>query len=254
MKRKMAVLLAILLITTCFWGCSSIPDESSSALLEGSHSVLESTVELDSEEESSEESSVSSEEASVSESSTPVEESLVESESSSSEESESSESSIPSLKPTFVPKVFNFTQEDGSSIKIELAIPDTWIGYEGDISLFRDTENYEEIKVMEIANAKKLENAADINSYISDPGYEGCTILSEKMYAGFGGSSVYYYKTEATPMGGTHELEIWYPCFYYILMPDNTFVNLVFYALESNNEEDLELFDTITDSLTIKTE
>lgn len=256
MKKTVAILLATLLMAVSFAGCFDVPDGSSSSGKESQSVPESSSADLSSKEGSEESSQESEGQSSVIEPESQPSDSEQENEetSQSSEESEEEEeSSKPSIGVNFTVKNFNFQQDDGSLVTVELAVPDSWYGYDGDISLFRDTDDYEEIKVAEASTAKILESADDINQYISEPGYTGATVMEEKMYTGNSGSSIYYYKTEAAPMGGMHEIEVWYPCFYYILMPDNTFVNLVFYALDIEDTEDFELFDTIVDSLVVKT-
>lgn len=236
-KKILAVLLAVIM-TFGLCSCAGITQQSSSALLQESDAMLSSESSSEPEETSSEpESSESSEESESEESS-----------------EESSEDSKVSIGTEFIPQSFSFNQDGGGTITVELAVPSDWYGYDGDISLFRNTDKYEELKVLDVSYAIKLRSASDIDEYISDPGYDGSEILTEKMYTGFGGSSVYYYKTKAYPMGGAYELEIWYPCFYYVLMPDNTFVCLVMYGLNENDTDEYKLFDTIADSLTIREE
>ena len=235
MKKTIAVLLALAMaLGLC--ACAG-PAKQSSALLQASEAELIVS------------SSSSEPEESFSESETGQSSDSSEAEDSSEE---SSEESQPTLGTSFAPQSFTFRQESGGSITVELAVPDDWYGYEGDVSLFRDVDGYEDIKVLEVAYAIRLASASDIDEYISDPGFDGSEILTEKMYTGFGGSSVYYYKTKAAPMGGAYEFEVWYPCFYYVLMPDNTFVCLVLYALETDGDSEYRLFDTIADSMTIR--
>ena len=256
MRKITALLLVAVLLAASFSGCILVPDDADSSGKESQSVPESSTADLTSKEESEESSQESEEQSSESETESQSSDSGQESEdtSESSEESdEEEESSRPSLGVNFTAVAFHFTQDDGSTVTVDMPVPDTWYGYEGDISLFRDTADYEEIKVAEVSEARVLENAGDIDPYITEPGYTGATVIEEKMYTGNGGSSIYYYKTEAVPMGGMHEIEVWYPCFYYILMPDNTFVNLVFYALDSGDTEDFELFDQIVGSMVIKT-
>lgn len=227
------MLAAVMALGLC--ACAG-PAYQSSSLLQESGASLTSESSSEPEETSSEPESAGPSDSSVPE----------------DEPDESSEESRPSLGTTFVPKSFSFKQDNGGVITVELAVPDDWYGYEGDVSLFRNTGEYEELKVLDVSYAIKLSHASDIDEYISDPGYDGCEILTDRMYTGFGGSSVYYYKTMAYPMGGAYELEVWYPCFYYVLMPDNTFVCLVMYGLSRDSSDEYKLFDTIADSMTIR--
>ena len=255
MRKITALLLAAALIAASFSGCILAPDDADSSSKESQSVPESSTADLTSKEESEESSEESEEQSSATEPESQPSGSEKEETSQSSDSSEESEeeSSRPSLGVNFTAAAFHFTQDDGSTVTVDMPVPDTWYGYEGDISLFRDTADYEEIKVAEVSEARILENAEDIDPYITAPGYTGATVIEEKMYTGNGGSSIYYYKTEAAPMGGMHEIEVWYPCFYYILMPDNTFVNLVFYAINKEDTEDFELFDQIVSSMVIKT-
>ena len=233
MKRIIAALLAAVM-TLGLCACAG-PARRSTTLLQESDASLVSGSSSKAEEFSSAPESESSEDSGQSEAS-----------------GEESEESAPRLGTAFVPQAFTFKQDNGGAITVELAVPDDWYGYEGDVSMFRNVGDYEEIKVLEVAYAIRLGRASDIDEYIADPGFDGSEILTERMYAGFGGSSVYYYKTKAAPMGGAYELEVWYPCFYYVLMPDNTFVCLVLYGLETDSAREYELFDTIADSMTIR--
>ena len=252
----MAVLLAVcLMLGLCACtGPAEPSEESGGSLISGGvKTESEESGESSEEESAAEQSEVSqssAEESSEAESS--QEEKQESSESSQESSKEESESSKPSIATVYTPKAFTFPQGKDDVITVELAVPEDWYGYPGDIMLFRDTKDYEEIKAMEVSYAVRLDDPSDIDEYIADPGYEGSEIVAEKMYTGFSGSSVYYFKTKAAPMGGTHDLSVWYPCFYYVLMPDNTFVCLVFYGLSANDAAEYSQFDKIADSLSIR--